>query len=338
MPHCGLDHNPLPLITALILLFGKSSANCSNVFKTYGRLSNIAQESLSGVRIVKSFVKEHYFFEKFEVTNTEYKNAIMNLVKTSGFFFPFITFLSGLSTVLLILFGGNAAIHNKMTPGSIIAMLSYLEILVWPMMIACFTVNIVQRGAASLKRINEILNTEPEIQESPRHVAGKPCGDIEIRELDYRYSGSDMLALKHISVRISEASMLGILGKVGSGKSTILKLLPRMLDAGEGHVFIGGIDSCFFGLKELRSIFGMVPQESFLFSESIRSNILFSASDIGNERLKRWFGLRDLTTICICSRMAGIPSSANEALHCPAARSSESRWPVRSSSILCFVA
>jgi ATP-binding cassette subfamily B protein len=278
---------PLPLITALILLFGKIVGKLfKRIQDIYGRLSNIAQESLSGVRVVKSFVKEHYFFEKFEVSNTEYKDAIMDLVKTFGFFFPFITFLSGLSTVLLIVFGGNAVIHNRMTPGSIIAMLSYLEMLVWPMMSAGFTVNIVQRGAASLKRINEILNTEPEIQETSRHVEGKPRGDIEIRELDYRYAGSDTPALKNISLRIPEASMLGILGKVGSGKSTMLKLLPRMLDAGEGHVFIGGIDSCFFGLNELRAMFGVVPQESFLFSESIRNNILFSAPDIDAGRFE----------------------------------------------------
>ena len=278
---------PLPLITALILLFGKIVGKLfKRIQDIYGRLSNIAQESLAGVRVVKSFVKEHYFFEKFELTNTEYKNAIMDLVKTFGFFFPFITFLSGLSTVLLILFGGNAVIRNTMTPGSIIAMLSYLEMLVWPMMSAGFTVNIVQRGAASLKRINEILSTEPEIQKSTQHTAHKPRGDIEIRDLDYRYPGSDTLALKHISVRIAEGSMLGILGKVGSGKSTILKMLPRMLDAGEGHIFIGGIDSCLFSLKELRALFGMVPQESFLFSESIRENILFSAHEISDERFE----------------------------------------------------
>lgn len=278
---------PLPLITALILLFGKIVGKLfKRIQDIYGRLSNIAQESLAGVRVVKSFVKEHYFFEKFEVSNTEYKNAIMDLVKTFGFFFPFITFLSGLSTVLLIVFGGNAVIRNTMTPGSIIAMLSYLEMLVWPMMSAGFTVNIVQRGAASLKRINEILSTEPEIQESTRHTAHKPRGDIEIRNLDYRYPGSDMLALKHISVRIAEGSMLGILGKVGSGKSTLLKMLPRMLDAGEGQIFIGGIDSCLFSLKELRALFGMVPQESFLFSESIRENILFSAHEISDERFE----------------------------------------------------
>jgi len=278
---------PLPLITALILLFGKIVGKLfKRIQDIYGRLSNIAQESLAGVRVVKSFVKEHYFFEKFEVSNTEYKNAIMDLVKTFGFFFPFITFLSGLSTVLLILFGGNAVIRNTMTPGSIIAMLSYLEMLVWPMMSAGFTVNIVQRGAASLKRINEILSTEPEIQESTRHTAHKPWGDIEIRDLDYRYPGSDTFALKHISVHIPEGSMLGILGKVGSGKSTILRMLPRMLDAGEGHICIGGIDSCLFSLKELRALFGMVPQESFLFSESIRENILFSAHEIGDERFE----------------------------------------------------
>jgi len=276
---------PLPLITALILLFGRIVGKLfKRIQDIYGRLSNIAQESLAGVRVVKSFVKEQHFFDKFSSANTEYKNAIMELVKTSGFFFPFITFLSGLSTVLLVYFGGNASIHNKMTPGSIIAMLSYLEMLVWPMMSAGFTVNIVQRGAASLKRINEVLGTSAEIQESKRMIAERPRGDIEIRSLDYRYPGSDKLALSDISVRVPAGSMLGILGKVGSGKSTLFKLLPRMLEPGEGHVFIGGKDICAFGLESLRSVFGVVPQESFLFSETIRGNILFSSSDMNQER------------------------------------------------------
>ena len=278
---------PLPFITALILFFGKIVGKLfKRIQDIYGRLSNIAQESLSGVRVVKSFVKERYFFEKFEVTNTEYKNAIMDLVKTFGFFFPLITFLSGLSTVLLILFGGDAVIHNKMTPGSIIAMLSYLEMLVWPMMSAGFTVNIVQRGAASLKRINEILNSEPEIKEPVRPVDKKPHGSIELRELDYAYPGSNTPILKNISLRIPQGTMLGVLGKVGSGKSTLLKVLPRMLDTQEGHVLIGGTDSCLFTLKDLRAMFGMVPQESFLFSESIRDNILFSKQDIGPVRFE----------------------------------------------------
>ena len=278
---------PLPLITALILLFGRIVGKLfKKIQDIYGRLSNIAQESISGIRVVKSFVKEDYFFGRFAQANSEYKNAIMDLVKTSGFFFPFITFLAGLSTVLLVLFGGNASIRNKMTPGSIIAMLSYLEMLVWPMMSAGFTVNIVQRGAASLKRINEILNTKPEIPESKNLVNGEPLGDIEIRSLSYAYPGSSRMALENVSVHIPHASMLGILGKVGSGKSTLLKMLPRMLDPGEGHIFIGGTDICSFKLDTLRAAFGMVPQESFLFSDSIRANILFAAPCLDSARFE----------------------------------------------------
>ncbi len=278
---------PLPLITALILLFGRIVGKLfKKIQDIYGRLSNIAQESLAGVRVVKSFVKEEYFFDRFSSANMEYKDAIMKLVKTSGFFFPFITFLSGLSTVLLVYFGGNASIRNAMTPGSIIAMLSYLEMLVWPMMSAGFTVNIVQRGAASLKRINEVLNTKAEIQESKRMISSQPQGDIEIRSLSYRYPDSENFALSEISVRVRSGSMLGVLGKVGSGKSTLFKLLPRMLEPGEGHIFIGGKDICSFSLESLRSAFGVVPQESFLFSETIRENILFSASNMKQARFE----------------------------------------------------
>ncbi|MEJ5185030.1 MAG: ABC transporter transmembrane domain-containing protein, partial [Rectinemataceae bacterium] len=168
---------PLPLITALILLFGKIVGKLfKRVQDIYGRLSALAQESIAGVRVVKSFVKETHFLGRFSEINLEYQDAIMDLVKTFGFFFPFISFLAGLSTVLLILFGGAASIRNRMSPGAIIAMLSYLEMLIWPLMGAGFTVNIIQRGAASLKRINEILHTEPEIVVRPDARVGIPRG------------------------------------------------------------------------------------------------------------------------------------------------------------------
>jgi len=278
---------PLPLITVLILLFGKIVGKLfKKIQDIYGKLSNIAQESLAGIRVVKSFAKEQYFFDKFASANAEYKTAIMDLVKTSGFFFPFITFLSGLSTVLLIYFGGNASLRNRMSPGSIIAMLSYLEMLVWPMMSAGFTVNIVQRGAASLKRINEILDTKAEIQALSASIKKRPHGDLRIKALDYRYPNSDAFALHDISIVIPQGSMVGILGKVGSGKSTLIKLLPRMLEPGKGHVFIGEDDIYEIDLEALRSIFGVVPQESFLFSETIRSNILFAVSNVNEVRFE----------------------------------------------------
>lgn len=276
---------PLPLITVLIFFFGRLvGGQFKKVQEVYSKLSDIAQETLAGMRVVKAFVKEKHFSDQFSSENDHYRDAVMDLVKTFGFFFPLISFLSGISTVILLSVGGSAVIKNRMSPGGIIAMISYLEMLVWPLMGAGFTVNIIQRGAASLKRLNEIMNEKPEIASASNTVAQPEGTGIEIRNLNFSYPGSSRKALSGISVRLEDGRTLGILGRVGSGKSTLLKTLPRLVDTEKGSVFIGGIDICEFELKSLRSMFGYVPQESFLFSDSVRANICYGKPDISEER------------------------------------------------------
>lgn len=276
---------PLPLITVLILFFGKLvGGQFKRVQEVYSKLSDIAQETIAGMRVVKAFVKERHFSGRFSETNDHYKDAIMELVKTFGFFFPLISFLAGVSTAILLLAGGGAVIRNKMSPGDIIAMISYLEMLVWPLMGAGFTVNTIQRGAASLKRINDVLNTKSEIQEAENAIAEAPKGGLEIRDLRFSFPGSTKPALEGISFEVPEGKTLGILGRVGSGKSTLLKVLPRLLDPGEGRIFIGGKDICAYTLSSLRGAFGFVPQESFLFSDSVRKNVLYGNPALPEER------------------------------------------------------
>lgn len=278
---------PLPLITVLIFFFGRLvGGQFKKVQEVYSKLSDIAQETLAGMRIVKAFVKEKHFSDQFSSENDHYRDAVMDLVKTFGFFFPLISFLSGISTVILLSVGGNAVIKNNMSPGGIIAMISYLEMLVWPLMGAGFTVNIIQRGAASLKRINEIMQEKPEIASGiGADAATQHEGTgIEIRNLNFSYPGASKQALRGISVKLEDGKTLGILGRVGSGKSTFLKTLPRLVDTGKGSIFIGGVDICDYDLKSLRSLFGYVPQESFLFSDSVRANICYGISDISEER------------------------------------------------------
>ncbi|MCE1195727.1 ABC transporter ATP-binding protein/permease [bacterium] len=276
---------PLPLVTILILQFGKLvGGQFKRVQEVFSKLSDIAQETFAGMRVVKAFVKEHHFSERFSIENDRYEDAIMDLVKTFGFFFPLISFLSGISTVILILVGGKAVLRNKMSPGDIIAMISYLEMLVWPLMGAGFTVNTIQRGQASLKRINEILTTKSEIEVAPGTREDRPEGGISVRGLDYGFAGATRKALEGLSFEVPEGRTLGILGRVGSGKSTLLKVLPRLLDPGKGKVFIGGVDAGDYTLAALRKAFGFVPQESFLFSDTVRNNILFGAPEVAPER------------------------------------------------------
>ncbi len=272
---------PLPFITVLILFFGKLvGGQFKRVQEVFSKMSDIAQETFAGMRVVKAFVKESYFGKRFSDTNDDYRDSVMDLVKTFGFFFPLISFLAGVSTVILLLVGGNATTRNRMSPGDIIAMISYLEMLVWPLMGAGFTVNIIQRGAASLKRINEILNTPKEIASSRDAVVDVPTGSLSVRKLDFEYPGTGKTALSEINFEVSEGSTLGILGRVGSGKTTLLKVLPRLLDAGPGKIFIGGRDIAGYDLGSLRKAYGFVPQESFLFSASIRENVVYGRPEI----------------------------------------------------------
>ena len=278
---------PLPLITVLMFFFGKLvGGQFKRVQEVFSKLSDIAQETFAGMRVVKSFVKEKHFSGKFSATNDLYRDASMDLVKTFGFFFPLISFLAGLSTVILLLAGGNSVIRNTMSPGDIIAMISYLEMLVWPLMGAGYTVNIIQRGAASLKRINEVLDTKSDIKAADNPIEVVPAGDLEVKDLDFSYPGASRPALAALSFLVKDGTTLGILGRVGSGKSTLLKVLPRLLDPGEGKVFIGGKDICAFSLASLRKAYGFVPQESFLFSASVKENILFGMPEMGAERFE----------------------------------------------------
>lgn len=279
---------PLPFVTVLIFFFGRMvGGRFKRVQEVFSSMSDIAQETMAGIRVVKAFVKEDWFAGKFSASNDQYRDASMGLVKVFGFFFPLISFLSGISTVILLAIGGRASIANRMSPGDIVAMLSYLEMLIWPMMGAGFTVNIIQRGAASLKRINEILDTESGIR-SPETPLPLPAGgDLEIRHLTFAYEGKEQPALAGISVRLEKGKTLGILGRVGSGKSTLVKLLPRLLDPPPGTILYGGADIRDYDLEALRGLYGFVPQDSFLFSESIRANILYGVPDLSPERFAR---------------------------------------------------
>lgn len=281
---------PLPLVTLLILFFGKAvGKRFTRVQEAYSKISEVAQESVSGIRVIKAFVKEDYFTRKFSDANDEYRRANMGLTKVFGFYFPLISFLSGLTTLILIRFGGARVLEGSMTPGELVAMLSYLQMLIWPMVGAGFTVNMLQRGAKSLARVNEILETENEIQ-SPKFPSERtrrtdPSVEILVRDLDFSY-GDDKLVLKGVSVRFPAGKTIGLFGRTGSGKSTFLKLLPRLLDPPPGTVFIDGIDVRDWNVTELRSLFGVTPQDTFLFSDTVRSNIGYGVSGLDDQRLR----------------------------------------------------
>jgi ATP-binding cassette, subfamily B, multidrug efflux pump len=279
---------PLPVITVLIIVFGGFvGRRFERVQAAFSRMSDIAQETMAGVRVVKAFVREKAFLGRFASANDEYRAANMTLTGVFGFFFPLIAFLSGITMLILIIAGGRAVISNGFSAGDVVAMLAYLEMLIWPVMGAGFMVNMIQRGGASLKRINEILDEKPDIGDRPGAAAGRPAGSIEFRGLSFRYGDSGSPALEGISFSLARGERLGILGRTGSGKSTLLKLLPRLIEAPPLSLFVGGREAAEWSLSSLRTAFAFVPQDSFLFSASIRDNIAFGRPGLGEEDIAR---------------------------------------------------
>jgi ATP-binding cassette subfamily B protein len=249
------------------------------VQETYSGLSSVVQETFAGIRVVKSFVKEWWFEKKFGRANDDYRDANMELVKIFGVFFPLISFLSGLTVIIVLLIGGIRVVEGLMSPGDLVALFRYLQMLIWPIMGAGFVVNMIQRGAAALGRVNEVMNTQAGIRSPLKPSRPKDEGEalIEIRNLTFAYPGGKR-ALEDISLSIKRGTVLGILGPTGSGKSTLIKAVTRMIDPPPGTVFIKGLEAAVWDLGELRKLFGVTPQDSFLFSDSIRHNILYGAA------------------------------------------------------------
>ena len=232
----------------------------------------------------------------------------MAVIKLYGFFMPLISFLAGFTSLIVLLAGGRRVVLGLMTPGDLVALFSYMNMLIWPMFGAGFTVNIVQRGAVSLRRINEILDTEPSIKNTRIEFGGNAevssgsgygDGIIEIKNLSFAY-GEGKNVLRGISLTVKEGAALGLLGRTGAGKSTLVKLLPRMLDPPPGTVFIKGRDVRNWDLGALRSLFGVSPQDSFMFSDSIKNNLAYGHDGADNSLVKTMCGIsaldRDIET------------------------------------------
>lgn len=268
----------LPLIIFVVNKFGKIIHKRFRIVQeAFSNLTNTTQESFSGIRVIKSFVQEDLVFENFTKVNNDNLKKNLDLVKVSGTFHPFIQFISSISFLLVILYGGKEVILNKISLGDFIAFNSYLGLLVWPMMALGFVINTLQRGAASMERINNILNEKPEIVniDNPINLENVK-GQIEFKNVSFKYPGTNKSALENISFLIKEGQSLAILGRTGSGKTTIVNLLLRLYDISEGTITFDDIEIGDLSLKSLRENIGYVPQDNFLFSTSISENIGFA--------------------------------------------------------------
>jgi len=247
------------------------------------RLSDITakiQENVAGIRVVKSFTRERQEIEQFDELNRDYMKLNMKLIKVSGLLFPFMSFLSGLTSIIILGYGGLLVSRGAITLGDFTAFFIYVAMMYWPMIAIGFVLNVIQRGRASLGRIMEIFETGSDIIDiaetrpdavGPREVRGR----VSIRNLDFSYPGSDSTVLSGVSLEVDPGETLAIIGPIGSGKSTLLSLIPRLYNPPPGTVLIDGLDVRRWPLQLLRRSISTVPQDSFLFSESIRENILY---------------------------------------------------------------
>jgi ATP-binding cassette subfamily B protein len=245
----------------------------------FSEISTKAQENLSGIRIIKAFAREDSEIRAFRQLNEEYLSLSVSLIRLWGIFYPLMSALIGMSAVVLLWWGGRQVIQGRLSLGEFVAFLGYLTMLTWPTIATGWVINIFQRGSASMERILRILRIKPEICDAPGAAAPeRPVGSVEFRNLSFSYPGSTRPALLGVSVVLPAGQMLAVVGHTGSGKSTLLNLIPRLYDPPEGTIFVDGKDVREWPLSALRGMIGYVPQETFLFSDTIRENIAFGRS------------------------------------------------------------
>ncbi len=284
---------PLPVIAITMLKYGQLiHRRFEAVQKAFSSLTEKAQESLSGVRVIKAYGDENsedrYFSERAETCVVQN----VRLARVWGVFQPFVGALAMASTAILLGAGGAMVIKGIISLGEFVAFSSYLMMLIWPMMAIGWVVNLLQRGAASMDRLQRIFHTEPDIKDGDREEKPQPA--IQVKDLSFTYPGTDLEVLSHISFSLPEGGTLGIVGRTGSGKTTLVELLMRLYDPPRGTVFIGGIDVHDIKLASIRGLFGYVPQETFLFAMSIADNISFGKSDVPREEIERLAGIVDI--------------------------------------------
>lgn len=270
---------PLPILSILIYyVSNKINKKSENVQAQLSFLSTFSQESFSGIRIIKSFVKEKYINKTLDDEAEIYKTKNLDLVRLEAFFFPIMMMLIGLSTILTIYIGSIKTINGEITTGNIAEFIIYVNMLTWPVTALGWVTSLVQRAAASQKRINEFLETEPEIKNtSIKNSTIK--GDITFQNVSFTYPESGVRALDNISFEVKAGETLAVIGKTGSGKSTLANLVCRLFDASEGKVIIDNEAIENVNLNDLRESIGYVPQEVFLFSDTIKENISFGKTD-----------------------------------------------------------
>ncbi|MBM4348794.1 MAG: ABC transporter ATP-binding protein [Deltaproteobacteria bacterium] len=279
---------PMPLITVITLFFSRTiHKRYEGLQKTFSQLTERVRESIAGIRVVRAYVQEEAEKEKLSRVSRDYVKKNVSITRIWGMFFPLLLFLSNLSMALVLYLGGRLTILHSISTGDFVAFMSYLGMLAWPMMALGWAINMIQRGAASMGRINRILGETPEISDAPEATTSNPLkGRIEIKGLTVSSGNGETPILEDIHLNIRQGEKVVIVGRTGSGKTVLCHLLVRMMESPEGSIFFDGIEIHRFPLKLLRGEIGYVPQDTFLFSDTIRENIAFGKPGASREEVE----------------------------------------------------
>jgi ATP-binding cassette subfamily B multidrug efflux pump len=276
---------PLPVVSVVIQYFGKKiHERFERIQAMFSEISARVQENLSGARVIRAYAQENAEIASFEASNQEYIQRSLKLVRLMGMLWPTLELMLGIAIVLVLWLGGREVLSGRIRVGGFVAFNIYMVQLTWPVIALGWVINIFQRGTASMGRINEILVEQPEIRDAAGVQDRPPIqGEIEFRNLNFSYGGTQVL--HDLNLRIPAGSSLAIVGPTGSGKTTLVNLIPRVYDSEPGSILIDGRPLRDYPLASLRRSLGFVPQETFLFSETVRENIAFGKDSASDEEV-----------------------------------------------------
>ncbi len=276
---------PLPILSFIIYKVSSIINRKSKIMqKSQSAISTFVQDSFSGIRVVKFFAKEKYIEKNYGIKVKDYQNKALDLAKTEAYFFTIILFVIGLLNVAILIMGGQKYIANEISVGKIADFFMYINILIWPFSMVGWVTSVNQRAEASMQRINEFLDKKSEIINSNSQIYDIK-GNIEFKNVSYTYPNTGIKALENLSFKVNSGETLAIMGKTGSGKSTIALLLCRLIDPTEGEILIDGKNLKEHNLENYRKFIGYIPQESYLFSDTIENNIGFAIDHPSEEKI-----------------------------------------------------
>jgi ATP-binding cassette subfamily B protein len=278
---------PLPILSISIYYVNNIIMKRSEALQAQlSSVSTYVQESFSGIRVIKAFVREREQIRNFVTQSNDYRNKSLSLTLVDSLFYPFIVILVGLSNVLIVYIGGQEIMAGRLTPGNITEFILYVSMLTWPVMALGWTTSQIQRAAASQVRINEFLHTKTDLV-SLKNLEHNIKGGILFKDVSFVYPDTGIKALKHFNLSVKAGETVAILGTTGSGKSTVANLLTRLYDPTEGEILIDGIPLKDYNIQSLRGQTGYVPQDVFLFSDTIAQNVAFGATNMSFERIEQ---------------------------------------------------